>query len=886
MGELSRRFFIQATAAAATLRGLVDRTKAADEGGVYVNERPSTVVLGNEHLEITFQKDTGGVKQIHSLNHDIDLRDAKADVEAFTWRLQFYRAGGWTAAHKASSPSIRTESKSDSVRVSLTWSNPKIAQLPDSTFDGDVSVDVTLRSGERFARWNLSVTNRSDFAIRRAACPVISSVKPPVADGSDAIIYPTDMGRRVEDPTSAEKLPENIYPGALTNMQFTAYSGDESVFYLQAEDATVHQKSISWQHESSATDRLRLQQAYLPPKKPGGDVSVDYSVAIGWLNGNWYDAAEHYRTWVDQNGWLPDQPPELPDWLQNLGANHRMINNRWNVPSMDLTNDEVPQLVRQWQDALGVQNYHVFWWGGRPAENERVTPIKEPESFRSALDKLTQQEISVGSQHSVKFVLNVGTFWRNNEQDILDWSLRKQNGDPWTRGPFPPKRTGLDQQATIYQVDFTVDGWQEHLRELFTEYVSLGVKEIFLDGFPVYWPGCYSDHHDHPPGRGKWFPQQSRQHLKRLKTSMRQERSDAIISGEGIADFYLPYYDIHWLKDVKAESYYRPGEFTHRTGDIIPLFRYTFGDYVSPRALQVDPINPGADNANYKRLVIARALTWGAVPSVFAPDIRPEEFTENNSMYIGRVGRARETYANRFLSRGTLLREQNYDTEEVTFSDTIMTREGRREYEFTEPAIKGSAWRSSRGEVGLIFTCVAPDDESYQATINLTNQPFELPSDPWFAYTVTNGAYAVVAPPNESPSNITLDLSQEDVVLFGITPATGQRMAALEKIVEAQSTVQDDTAEAADLLSQAKRAFETDDTSKAVTKAEAAINAAGGASATVEPTQSNQSDESTTSTDSPGFTSITGLVGLLGGFLSRWLSDSNGKIDPKKRNEE
>lgn len=894
----TRRMIMKAVAGAVSVPFTRGIKGGSSDTGVSVTETEETVTLSNSLVAVTIRKDNGGIKQIRSREFGRRLRDPTSDISATTWKLTFdqYKSRKLAISNRAGRPDITTEESDSNATISLTWSNPELNGGDRDDFDGDVTVNLHLREQERFAHWDLSVTNRSDLAITQAVCPSITSIEPPVEDGSDAIIFPTAMGRRIEDPTSIDpdsrSAPHGIYPMEFMNMQFTSYTGGGSQFYLQAEDPRGNQKSVKWSWDPGG-DRLQLWHTHFEPVQPGADVTVPYTVATGWLAGNWYDAADHYREWVDDNGWLPDDSPNLPDWTTKLGAAQQVwsykLQSKRDLPQ---TYKETMETALSWKQGLGLQHHHVHWNHWTDPKTAAHVPKESPAAFRSALETAEQHNMTVAVQDWVKGIQTPTPFWESNKDQVLEWASRRKDGEPRTR-TVPAERLPISYSITTYLIDFTVGEWQIQLREWYTRLVSNGVREKMLDGFPAYWHPCFSERHNHPPGRGAWSSRQSRSQLQKMQAQLRDEREDTVLSGEGIADFYLPQMQVQYTKDAVNEGFYRPGTSQHATGDIIPIFSYTFGDKIVTRAHGIWSGGPITDpERKFQRLAIGRTVAWGAIPQFLAPAEAYSSRGPNDwkARYIGRVARARETYANRFVAKGEMLRKQVYDAPEFATTDTVTTRKGRMEFEFSGSAIKGSAWRSSRGEIGLLFTNVAPDGESHQADVILLEQPFALPDRPWIVYAVKHGEYKLVASAGEEPGPITLHFDPIDIGLLVITPASEKRSAALQGILDAQKAVPQDNGRATTNLREAKRAFEADDLLTAQNKAQKAMDVArtptktpsGTPTETPTPWVITPMDETETPTtsDGPGFTTVTGLLGGIIAVITRWMArneDSDGR---------
>ncbi|USZ71485.1 DUF6259 domain-containing protein [Natronosalvus halobius] len=852
---------------------------AAKTSDVFVTEDDSTVQLGNGLIEITFDKVRGSIEQVRAVDLDLDLRSESGKGPEMAWELTFFHA----ETPRLSAPSygaeltaIETRADDDSVGVTMTWANPRLYPAVEEgpRFDGEVTVDVTIKENDPLSYWDIHVENNDELAIKSVQCPKIMDIEAVAEDGTDGITLPSQMGRRFVNPTHKfEELGEEVgmtYPSGFGTMQFTAYTGPNGGFYSDARDTDGHVKRWRWGQSWEDPGKLRFEAAYFSPNLPGENVSVPYTVTLGALDGRWYDAADRYRSWMDSEGWLSGYKQNQPDWLRDLGATYRI--ETYHPEGTKIEFERAGELVQEMQSYLDVPLQFQFGqWQHGPDDS----PVEGWEEFGKTVETATSAGIRTNSFVGGNIINRDFSVFEEND-DATDWVVRDESGE----------RDWLDDQEELYLVETTQDGWQQYIRSYIENLLERGVTEIQFDGFPYVLPDCHASNHDHPPGQGgNWYATAAREDTRELRTMLRQF-DDGVLSGEGICDFYLPYLDVFNTRDVFGETYIQ--DYDAGWIEMIPLFEYAFGDVVVSR-------NQNHGGPDYRPTITwlhtARSLLWGALP-VFRhgdPEADPETSGFNDPSasleYVRRAARARAYYANRFLARGTMLPPPIVDSDEV-----VLTTESGLER--PTDAIQASAWESDAGETGVILTNVSSGDTPRTAHVDLAfdDQPFTIPEGESITYAVRNGDYERVEA--KSASEISIEVAPDDVVLVVVAPQNDDYESALEAIVTVQETPEDERNDEAFI--EAKRAFESGDYADALERAESALSMAtqsseeeGSGNESTEPDPERTGDEpepesegnepgseSKSSEAIPGFGVVAGVIGVIGAMGTKLLTDS------------
>lgn len=847
---LPRRTVLKATAAALPLSKWP--LKSTTSESVFVEDDESQIRIGNEKLEVTFRKDNGGIEQVRDVEQDRTLQEMSVKDPAMTWELSFYHpeTPNLTAgSHSAGKPSITTNVGETETTVTLEWSNPELFPPVSDAFTGTITVTVTVREDDPLSYWRTDVQNNDELAIRSVDCPKILAIKPLVDDGTDGIVLPDRMGRRYVDPTTKfEELGEEagmIYPSGFGTMQFTAYTGPDGGFYSDARDAEGYVKRFLWRQSWEEPDLLGFEASYSPPQLPGESISVPYPVTFGSLDGDWHEAADRYRSWVDSEGWLADVNPGQPTWLRDLGATYRI--ETYHPEGATVEFDRASELVLDMQSFLDVPLQFQFGqWQHGPDDS----PVEGWESFTETVGDLTSAGIRTNSFVGGNVISRDSSVFQENE-NATEWVVRDQNGEPdW-----------IGDQEQLYPIESTQDGWQQYIRDYIENLLDRGVTEIQYDGFPYVLPECYDPNHDHDPGQGgNWFASAAWEDTRELQDLLRAA-DDGVLSGEGICDFYVPFMDAFNTREVFTEYFSQHVE----SGwfETIPLFEYAFGDLVVTRNQNHEGIEMAP---SLGRLFTARSLLWGALP-VFRygdPEADPEvpslDNPSDHMTYFRRVAQARANYANRFLARGEMLRQPELESDEVRL-------QGSQGVEIETEGLVGSAWRSTHGETGIVLTNVTGESpEMFQAELRFDEQPFDVPDGETFTYLVRNGVYEQLDEP--STGSVTVQVPPDEVILVVVSPTISGQADALDTIVAAQTEA--DTEEREELVVQAKRAFEDQDYTSAIESASQVTQRTTTSTPSESSTTTDAEDASET-TGQGGFTIITGAAAAATGLAARWL---------------
>lgn len=784
-------------------------SSAGQSNELHIEESESEISLENDRIRLKLSKNTGGVKQIENLEDGVSLRNPSGPNSPKIWDIRFYTDEfSWLSTAASQQPTIQTTQTGEAGEITLEWENPKVSTPDDPKynreFDATITVSVRLKPNDKNLTWDFDIENRDSLAIRRIQFPLITDISSLETNSQDKLVLPIRLGREITNPTQTDNWYSVRYPSGLGTMQFSALTSTGGGFFIQSNDDSGHIKQFAWGPQGNNIDQLKFYHQFEIPRNPGADGNIPYELTIGTLRGDWHDAADRYESWLNDSGLLPSEPKPIPEWYYDIGATVRADSYSRYGPA-DVPFDQTIERVIQAREALGTP-IQFIWWGyqthGTFGFGDWFPPKEGWESFRDSIDKITENQIApVGFVNAVK-LYEKSELFQNRPQVAKRWLKR---------GKDQSIKSTKSGELTTFWPHFTNDEWNDIALEAYRTWVKEGSKQIQIDGMP--WGSlpdfgdhvCYDSSHDHPVGPGgKWWPNESKSKLRRIRQEVHQLDETVLLSGEGISEYHIPELDIQHTRDVFEEQ---KGDYREES-NVIPLTQFVLGDHLLIRGvlhkwlLDYDHSQP----PRYLRLALARSLTWGALPNIrIQTHQNLPPFGDQLVTFASRIAKVFKVHGQRFVTDGKLLRDPAIPAPKIPVTAITGHLADGEHRQFETDAIHTSAWRSgNERETAVILTNI--DGEKHNTAVNLDAAPFHSDTSRIY-YTVINGQYEKREFGDES-SVLELSLSQDDVVLVVSAPATNARESALEQLIAAQKAA---TADQEEILLSAKRAFVNDE---------------------------------------------------------------------------
>lgn len=449
-------------------------------------------------------------------------------------------------------------------------------------------VVVTAANSGSEIRWRIAVTPGSvDFRVEWINFPRIRLRRFP--DGK--FLLPFAEGTLVSDMAERERTADfrcssveypmtgvgGFYPGPVP-MQFEAYYTGGAGLYIGCCDPAHSPKAIDATADGADGIRPLLQHF------TGGEPAVNYDTVTAGFHGDWQDAAEIYRNWMEQND--PVLPPKLdtrmPPWFADspvlliypvkgsgldlgglipneyypyVGALPTVAGyrERWNCPIMALL---------------------MHWEGTAPWAPPYVWPPHGGEApLREFADAMHRNGDLVGLYGSgigwtQKSMIDPSyTRTRQFEEEHLESEIcTGPRGEAFSRvcNGHRGQRLGYDLCPAREFTTETVTGEISAASRLGIDYL-----QYFDQNQGCAAPLCYSKQHGHPSLPGAWHTAAMRKLLERAQAAA----GSTVLGCENAAA--EPYIDVCRLNDLRNHLAWGAG------GDPVPLYPYVFHEYAA-----------------------------------------------------------------------------------------------------------------------------------------------------------------------------------------------------------------------------------------------------------------------------------------------------------------
>ncbi|HKB15446.1 MAG TPA: DUF6259 domain-containing protein [Planctomycetota bacterium] len=370
----------------------------------------------------------------------------------------------------------------------------------DATEFFHLTLKVAMDAGDPITRWDLEIENHM-----AGWAPWYASLIHGFAqEAQDTFLVVPATGRLVRNPQATLAASPTATAGY--QVPFTNWQHFQLLPYYAADGHGVYYAT----HDGKATrakftnlfgygNRYELQSAwYLEDSSVptnGARWASPYPVAMGAFDGDWWDAAQVYRAWAENQPILEKGKllarTDVPSWAKNLVAS-----NAGYVPANLTDPSVVAEAVNRWQGVRayeGLQNedYLLFHWGWYvPGTHGYFDPLP---GIGSLFGALRSQGILSG--------VRVLSFSYGQGAPPSPCGSPAASGASLVNGtpdPFDPTGgTHLDPStpfAACSVVDFVVN-----------RLLPTGAINFFYDN-PYFGDVCYEPSHGHPLGQGgEWL---------------------------------------------------------------------------------------------------------------------------------------------------------------------------------------------------------------------------------------------------------------------------------------------------------------------------------------------------------------------------------------------
>ena len=472
-------------------------------------------------------------------------------------------------------------------------------QLLKMDFTGIGGLDLTLSAQVRasaakpMSRWSLTLDNTAGIEVVDVQFPfVVAAYQPGGAPAAEGLLLPQRTGSLIRTPGPGDVEPDvdaawefrpengsyNHYPGRVF-AQFMAFYNEAAGLYLACDDTAGHVKLIKALHRDPG---MRLGVAHVGDWPRKGERRLEYDVLLGGFSGDWYAAAELYRSWSLEQKWaIPlHRRDDLPEWL--LGSPpHITIRLQGQLDDGPvfpveefLPYEKALPLLQQVADRVEAPLVAVImsWERGAPwVYPDCFPPVGGEESVTHFAAQARARGWHVGSFcNGTRWVMAHGEAGYDGRRFFADRGgahsvCRTPDGAAWEEDWDADWRPS---HPCCLGAELTRDTATDFVRRL----LGWGLESVqfFDQNFSACTFPCFSAEHDHPPVPGRWMAARMEAIVARFHALAREAgEAEAIQSVEGpINEYCLPLFQ---QCDVRVNPPTSEGD-----PHFVPVYHYLF----------------------------------------------------------------------------------------------------------------------------------------------------------------------------------------------------------------------------------------------------------------------------------------------------------------------
>jgi hypothetical protein len=472
-----------------------------------------------------------------------------------------------------------------------------IAGLP---VNATVSIDCPKNSP--FTYWSINIDNQTNERLDYIDFPTLVVPNDLIGNNGDSRVFrPSMEGVLIEDidmrnntwlaskpldyPTSGWS---GYYPGSCA-MQFMAYYNKQAGLYLGTHDKEHHLKGFEvYKHK---TGGILLKTRLFTNGIHRGVYQLPYKVVIGNFEGNWYEAADIYRNWLENEKVIKvpklKDNKKIPVWFEDSPVSISYPIRAHDDKGALTPNEYYPYIKAQsYIDSL---SHHLqskiiamlMHWEG-------TAPWAPPHLFPpfGGLDKL---EAFIKSMHHKKNLVGLyGGGLAYTMKSLLDTSYSRKkefhdllvkhavniapDGEMATNG----MGTGVGEQN--YRIGYDLCPSAQFSKHVVQSEIKL-VAASGIDYLEFFYQNaggnaylCYSKHHGHTQAPGTWLTHEMEKIYQSVEKDLELHAHHTVIACEGAAA--EPF--IHFLPINESRFHYN-----YMLGKPVPAYAYLFHEYTN-----------------------------------------------------------------------------------------------------------------------------------------------------------------------------------------------------------------------------------------------------------------------------------------------------------------
>ena len=483
---------------------------------------------------------------------------------------------------------------------------------------------------------------------------------------------------------------------------------------------------------------------HLPEKRDAGRYRLPYEAVLGVFQGDWFTAADRYRSWATNQVWADDSRLRrhlVPEWVRDTGA---WVWNRGR--SADVLD---PAMALQKELGLPVSVFW-HWWHGCAYDTgfpEYLPPREGVDAFTNALARAHQQKVRGLVYMNQRLWGMTTASWQT--EGAQAYAVKGPDGT------VHPEIYNTFTQEPCASMCMGTEFWRnKYAGVAAAAFNRLGVDGIYMDQ-ACSSLSCFDSHHGHPLGGGRYWMDGFRRlsstcapaaigPSRPLPPPACRARGGSRWRGEGCSEGWLPFLDIMLALQVSRERYSSPND-----GWLpIPLFQAVYhpyaimyGNYSSLTLPPYDDLWPAKfapreplkllDPKFNRQFLLeqARAFVWGQQPTI--ANFRTNQFQQRPEeiAYVLQLARLRAG-AMKYLLDGTFLQPPELQVPSATLALSRLSiyagqQSAVQSSEGACSLVQAGAWRAPDGTVAVALASIA--DDPVKVPLALDRQTYGLP---------------------------------------------------------------------------------------------------------------------------------------------------------------
>jgi hypothetical protein len=449
----------------------------------------------------------------------------------------------------------RVGSRQSETALALTWDEPK-----ENGLEGlSVSATAEPDAANHALRWALQVHNKStNWSTWRVTFPQVA-----IRDlGETAeVFFPRGPGEVQRGVWSRAFKYRGNYPSGWCSMQFmAAYPENQgaSGLYVAVQDPFGSTKDLAVESDPPIRG-LRIAFEHPSPDmgRAGNDFNLSGRAVWQLLRGDWFDAAQIYKTWVrNQARWWPELSgagrSDTPLWMRRL--------NLW-AQAGGAAADCVPAL-KQFQSffAEGEEpvGFHWYNWHQIPFDNDYPHYFPARPDFAQGVADLEHSWV-----RTMPYIN--GRLWDTHDRGAEDFEFtrvalpaasKQENGRPYVESYGSKETNGEPVRLAVMCP--TTALWQRTVHEIVLKLLKeVGTSAVYVDQIAAAPPTlCMDPSHRHPLGGGHWWNEGYWTMLERI----RADKPPGTVlttecNGEPFIRWLDGYLTWHWQYDGQVPAF-------------------------------------------------------------------------------------------------------------------------------------------------------------------------------------------------------------------------------------------------------------------------------------------------------------------------------------------